>query len=139
MGRPNSIATPKPVSAQHPVAERSDRPFPSGLGTGPGAAPLPAPDRAFSYCRVRRDRACRSALGTKAPVAQLDRAPDYESGGQEFESLRARHSCNCYDLFFPFAFAFASVPVCSWFANFVREEFSKLKIACSASPRVRAR
>jgi hypothetical protein len=28
---------------------------------------------------------------TNAPVAQLDRAPDYESGGQEFESLRARH------------------------------------------------
>ena len=27
-----------------------------------------------------------------APVAQLDRAPDYESGGQEFESLRARQS-----------------------------------------------
>ena len=27
-----------------------------------------------------------------APVAQLDRAPDYESGGREFESLRARHS-----------------------------------------------
>ena len=26
-----------------------------------------------------------------APVAQLDRAPDYESGGREFESLRARH------------------------------------------------
>ncbi len=26
-----------------------------------------------------------------APVAQLDRAPDYESGGQEFESLRVRH------------------------------------------------
>src|SRR6185437_3613339 len=25
-----------------------------------------------------------------APLAQLDRAPDYESGGQEFESLRAR-------------------------------------------------
>ena len=29
--------------------------------------------------------------GCEAPVAQLDRAPDYESGGQEFESLRARH------------------------------------------------
>ena len=28
---------------------------------------------------------------TRAPVAQLDRAPDYEFGGQEFESLRARH------------------------------------------------
>ncbi len=30
----------------------------------------------------------------KAPVAQLDRAPDYESGGQEFESLRARQRFN---------------------------------------------
>src|SRR6476659_6887204 len=29
---------------------------------------------------------------TCAPVAQLDRAPDYESGGQRFESFRARHS-----------------------------------------------
>ena len=27
-----------------------------------------------------------------ALVAQLDRAPDYESGGREFESSRARHS-----------------------------------------------
>ena len=26
-----------------------------------------------------------------APVAQLERAPDYEYGGREFESLRARH------------------------------------------------
>src|SRR5207245_234660 len=26
-----------------------------------------------------------------ALVAQLDRAPDFESGGREFESLRARH------------------------------------------------
>lgn len=26
-----------------------------------------------------------------APVAQLDRAPDYGSGGLGFESLRARH------------------------------------------------
>ena len=36
---------------------------------------------------------CRAPLGPtdEAPVAQLDRAPDYESGGQEFESLRARH------------------------------------------------
>jgi hypothetical protein len=28
---------------------------------------------------------------SNAPVAQLDRAPDYGSGGLEFESLRARH------------------------------------------------
>ena len=30
-------------------------------------------------------------LAKNAPVAQLDRALDYESRGQEFESLRARH------------------------------------------------
>ena len=29
-----------------------------------------------------------------APVAQLDRALDYESRGQEFESSRARHKIN---------------------------------------------
>src|SRR5579872_3504762 len=34
-------------------------------------------------------RACR--FPASAPVAQLDRAPDYESGGQRFESFRARH------------------------------------------------
>ena len=33
-----------------------------------------------------------SAALRQAPVAQLDRAPDYESGGQRFESFRARHS-----------------------------------------------
>jgi hypothetical protein len=30
----------------------------------------------------------------RAPVAQLDRAPDFESGGQGFESLPARHKIN---------------------------------------------
>ena len=30
-------------------------------------------------------------MGQRAPVAQLDRAPDYESGGRTFESFRARH------------------------------------------------
>lgn len=34
-------------------------------------------------------------LGVYAPVAQLDRASDYESEGWEFESLRARHSTKC--------------------------------------------
>jgi hypothetical protein len=32
----------------------------------------------------------RAILSSKAPVAQLDRAPDFESGGQGFESLPAR-------------------------------------------------
>jgi hypothetical protein len=31
-----------------------------------------------------------TCLAKNAPVAQLDRALDYESRGQEFESLRAR-------------------------------------------------
>jgi hypothetical protein len=39
------------------------------------------PERGFGYT---------PALA--APVAQLDRAPDYGSGGWEFESLRARQS-----------------------------------------------
>ncbi len=35
-----------------------------------------------------------AVLAPCAPVAQLDRAPDYESGGQRFESFRARHFHN---------------------------------------------
>ena len=34
----------------------------------------------------------RSCAEKRAPVAQLDRAPDFESGGQGFESLPARQS-----------------------------------------------
>lgn len=34
--------------------------------------------------------ASHEAADALAPVAQLDRAPDYESGGQRFESFRAR-------------------------------------------------
>ncbi len=34
-----------------------------------------------------------------APVAQLDRAPGYEPGGREFESLRARHNSFVDQLF----------------------------------------
>jgi hypothetical protein len=44
---------------------------------------------------MRHRRALGPEMSAKiAPVAQLDRAPDYESGGQEFESLRARHYIN---------------------------------------------
>src|SRR5271168_4234023 len=45
-------------------------------------------------CQAEREpiamRRCRGTPEGEAPVAQLDRAPDYESGGREFESLRAR-------------------------------------------------
>jgi hypothetical protein len=62
------------------------------------AACLPRGRQAYSY-DARRGPAPRVAIfrDLTAPVAQLDRAPDYESGGQEFESLRARHSLAEFD------------------------------------------
>src|SRR5262249_55209514 len=47
-------------------------------------------------CRpvVRRDRP--ALWWGRALVAQLDRAPDFESGGREFESLRARQIIQQY-------------------------------------------
>src|SRR5262245_50608458 len=41
--------------------------------------------------RGRGDFPAHSTALQLAPVAQLDRAPDYESGGRRFESFRARH------------------------------------------------
>ena len=41
---------------------------------------------------VRPSLTGASSPDRNALVAQLDRAPDYESGGREFESSRARHS-----------------------------------------------
>ncbi len=40
--------------------------------------------------RLSSKRGFARLLATPAPVAQLDRVPDYGSGGWEFESLRAR-------------------------------------------------
>jgi hypothetical protein len=51
--------------------------------------PKPIGKGRFRRPRPVRDHFPRDAQ--QAPVAQLDRAPDYESGGREFESLRARH------------------------------------------------
>lgn len=58
-----------------------------------------APTRLLHFCAPRissaalLNAACsrRSSYLWQAPVAQLDRAPDFESGGQGFESLPARH------------------------------------------------
>ena len=64
--------------------------FPPGLGgDGGNAVTMSRPDTGCSCLWGG------SPIGSgpqNAPVAQLDRAPDYESGGQEFESLRVRHS-----------------------------------------------
>ncbi len=52
--------------------------------------PLPMRDEIVSSSRVSRPRAGISLVERQAPVAQLDRALDYEFRGREFESLRAR-------------------------------------------------
>src|SRR5947209_4520634 len=64
----------------------------------PGAASGREPDRRGIGLPSGRRAYSNAAVPTgllhpagNAPVAQLDRAPDYESGGREFESLRARH------------------------------------------------
>ena len=49
-------------------------------------------DAAKSAASLGRARKGAGAANRDAPVAQLDRAPDYESGGQRFESFRARQS-----------------------------------------------
>src|ERR1035437_6342839 len=57
----------------------------------------------FSDC-MRHRRALRPEMSAKnPPVAQLDRGLNYESRGQEFESLRARH-LRTKPRTFPFAF-----------------------------------
>src|SRR5581483_9244975 len=67
---------------------RADFVSPAGR---PGS--LPTQGQAYSYgARRGSPRGSRFFRDLTAPVAQLDRAPDYESGGQEFESLRARQS-----------------------------------------------
>ena len=69
---------------------RRFRTLPSPAGAGSYGA-LSRPLEMFSEC-MRHRRALRlQCLAKNAPVAQLDRALDYESRGQEFESLRARH------------------------------------------------
>src|SRR5215212_9049681 len=81
--------------------------------------PLPMKAEAYSYPRSAGTTIrCR-----QAPVAQLDRAPDYESGGQEFESLRARQHLVAF-----WIYRFAGR-----FAKSVSITFSNLAIALAAS------
>ncbi len=94
-------------------ARCADRPPPSRGGLSPshglarGIAPWPCGSKAIAsaaicscpqsrkpldaHDRFRGGRSMTPPRSVCAPVAQLDRAPDYESGGREFESLRARH------------------------------------------------
>jgi hypothetical protein len=56
-----------------------------------GIGELPVPD--FTVTALADSAECRYILGAPrdAPVAQLDRAFDYESKGRTFESCRAHH------------------------------------------------
>jgi hypothetical protein len=53
-----------------------------------GREHFPAPGACLYLAR------CIGSAPLKAPVAQLDRAPDYESGGRGFESCPVHHSCS---------------------------------------------
>ena len=46
----------------------------------------------MKLCRVLLFTIYPLLFTKKAPVAQLDRVPDYESGGRMFESCRVHHS-----------------------------------------------
>ncbi len=65
--------------AQHLAVVGADANLASTASTGLRAKGLPGQDGSATSPPL------------VAPVAQLDRAPDYGSGGWEFESLRARH------------------------------------------------
>jgi hypothetical protein len=83
----------------------------------------------FRMHAASADPASLECLAKNAPVAQLDRAPDYESGGQEFESLRARHHLA----------AVWSMRFAGHFAKSASMMFSNFAMALSASLLVRAR
>ncbi len=62
----------------------------SGVLRRPGGAPwTPGGHQRVLRAIIPSSKSC---VVNNAPVAQLDRAPDFESGGRRFESVRARHS-----------------------------------------------
>ena len=63
-----------------------------GLTCGSATRIIPRLHRRRPMKWTRRHHGCCDVLADHAPVAQLDRAPGYELGGREFESLRARHA-----------------------------------------------
>jgi hypothetical protein len=65
----------------------------------------------FRKCMRHRRAFTPLDLAKNAPVAQLDRALDYESRGQEFESLRARQQSIGITVLSPFPLTDASTLV----------------------------
>ena len=58
------------------------------MAFGPSRASFETRLRSIGCCQAECAPLC--AALTRAPVAQLDRVPDYESGGRRFESFLAR-------------------------------------------------
>jgi hypothetical protein len=106
----------KRASTLHPRASaRTRRPGNPGLRKAPDSAAVPGVESRVSGPRVRPSRHSTLARGrsavslvswiravasasARAPVAQLDRVPDYESEGWRFEPARA-HQDRVLDLF----------------------------------------
>ena len=76
-------AGPQPIGKWRPDGPCQARPEPVAMARF-------RDHRVFSECMRHRRASRLQCLAKNAPVAQLDRALDYESRGQEFESLRAR-------------------------------------------------
>jgi hypothetical protein len=47
--------------------------------------------KSFSLSLATEKKIVYKMASANAPVVQLDRIPDYESGGRRFESFRVRH------------------------------------------------
>jgi hypothetical protein len=86
------------------------RTLPSRAGAGSYGA-LSRPTENVSQMHAASAGLAALDLAKNAPVAQLDRALDYESRGQEFESLRARQQSFGITVLFPFPLTNASTLV----------------------------
>ena len=86
MTEPGSPAAPTHLRQPPSSAPRAGNPVDRLLWLLPGPAKADRGRRPFPTAGF-----APPAEPARAPVAQLDRAPDYEFGGREFESLRARH------------------------------------------------
>ena len=71
-------------------------------------APLLREYRVYSPIEGSNPSLSASRTLEDAPVAQLDRVPDYESGGRRFESSRARQILNPFS-FMRAGFLFSSL------------------------------
>ena len=96
-----------------------------------------APDAVEAYSGIGRSgfearERCSSSsnaavVSVFAPVAQLDRAPGYEPGGREFESLRAHHYIQLVTVAVPTKLGtLAGIAVPEFLAHFNKKNSTKM-------------